>query len=154
MLTRLALAAAIAALAACASMAKGNRCAPIDPELSADYGGLYDECTVDQSARIIGTPVIDYPYTAPRNVVCVIGVLRFVVDTTGKPIPRTVEVAAGNDQRYVELMISHLPQLRFAPGRIKGRAVHQLSRWESRKSLRVPTSVTGRTSATRSDPSC
>jgi hypothetical protein len=138
---------------ACAST-RGSRCAPIDPELYADFGGLYDECTVEQRARMIGTPVINYPYTAPRNVVCVIGVLRFVVDTTGRPIPKTVEVAGGNDQRYVELMIDHLPQVRFAPGRIKGRAVHQIARWESRKSMRLPVSVDGRASATRSDPSC
>ena len=143
----------VASSAACAST-RGTRCAPIDPELSMDYGGLYDECTVDQRARMIGTPVINYPYNAPRNVVCLVGVLRFVVDTTGKPISKTVEVAAGNDERWVELMISHLPQVRFAPGRIKGRAVHQLARWESRKSMRLPVSVSGRPSATASDPSC
>jgi hypothetical protein len=146
--------ASIALLVACTSAPRGSRCAPIDPELYADFGGLYDECTVEQRARMIGTPVINYPYTAPRNVVCVIGVLRFVVDTTGRPIPKTVEVAGGNDQRYVELMIDHLPQVRFAPGRIKGRAVHQIARWESRKSMRLPVSVDGRASATRSDPSC
>ena len=151
---RLIAAFTVLALAACASATRGGRCAPIDPDLYADFGGLYDECTVDQRARLIGTPVIDYPYSAPRNIVCAIGVLRFVVDTNGKAIARTVEVAGGNDQRYVELMIDHLPQVRFAPGRIKGRAVHQIARWESRKSLRLPVSVDGRASATRSESSC
>ena len=118
--------------AACASAGKGVRCAPIDPELYMDYGGLYDECTVQQRARMSNTPRIEYPYTPPRNLVCLIGTLRFVVDTLGKPIPQSVEVAAANDERYVEAMLNYLPQLRYAPGRVNNRPVHQIVRWESR----------------------
>lgn len=140
-------------LIACAST-RGARCVPIDPELFEEFGGLYDECTVEQRARLVGTPIIDYPYAAPRNVSCVIGVLRFVVDTNGKAVPRTVEVAGGNDERYVELMVQHLPQVRFSPGKVKGRAVHQIARWESRKTVRLPVSVDGRPPASRSNSSC
>lgn len=128
-------------LAACASASRSQRCAPIDPELFADYGGLYDECTVEQRARLTFAPRIDYPYAAPRNVTCLIGTLKFVVDTLGHVLPETAQVAAGNDQRYVELMLNYLPQLRFAPGKVKGRSVHQVSRWESRTAARLPVSM-------------
>jgi hypothetical protein len=123
--------ASVLLLVACAST-RGSRCAPIDPELFLEFGGLYDECTVDQRARMTGTPRIDYPGAPPRGVNCLIGVLRFVVDTTGRVLPQTVQVAAANDQRYIEVMVNYLPQLRFAPGKVKGRAVHQIARWESR----------------------
>ena len=123
--------ASVILLVSCAS-ARGSRCPPIDPELFEEFGGLYDECTVEQRARMTGTPRLDYPGAAPRGVTCLIGVLRFVVDTSGKVLPRTVQVSAANDERYVEVMVSYLPQLRFAPGKVKGRAVNQIARWESR----------------------
>lgn len=116
-------------------MTKGSRCVPIDPELSADYGGLYDECTVDQRARLATAPHIQYPGAAPANLRCVYGVLRFIVDTMGKPVAESVEVLAGNDQRYVELMLNGLPQVRFAPGMVRKRPVYQIARWESRTAV-------------------
>ena len=118
--------------AACASASRGTRCAPIDPELYLDYGGLYDECTVEQRARMTGTPRLEYPYTPPQNVACLVGVLRFIVDTLGRPIPESVEIVGGNDQHYVEVMLNYLPQVRYSPGRVHKRAVHQIVRWESR----------------------
>lgn len=124
------------ALAACASAAKGKYCAPIDPELYLDYGGLYNECSVEQRAHLSFAPRIDYPYSAPRNVNCLYGSLRFIIDTLGKPLPQTVEVTAANDERYIELMVNYLPQVRFAPGRVKKRPVHQIVRWESRTPVR------------------
>lgn len=125
------MAATVASIAACAS-ARGSRCPPIDPEMFEEFGGLYDECTVEQRARMNGTPRLDYPGAPPRGIACLIGVLRFVVDTTGRVLPQTVQVAAANDARYVEVMVSYLPQLRFTPGKVKGRPVHQIARWESR----------------------
>lgn len=125
----------LALLAACASAAKGSRCPPVDPESYVDYGGLYDECTVEQRARISFQPRLEYPYQAPRNVNCLVGELRFIVDTLGKPLAETVEVTRANDERYIEIMVGALQQLRFTPGRVKGRAVHQIARWESRTAV-------------------
>jgi hypothetical protein len=133
---------------ACASAAKGKRCAPIDPELYLDYGGLYDECSVEQRAHLSFAPRIDYQYSAPPNVYCLYGSLRFIIDTLGKPLPQTVEVTAANDERYIELMVNYLPQVRFTPGRVKKRPVHQIVRWESRTAVRLPVS-TSRTATTR-----
>ena len=112
-----------------------------------DYGGLYDECTVDQRARLVSTPRIQYPGAAPPNVACVYGVLRFIVDTVGKPVSQSVEVIAGNDQRYVELMVNNLSQVRFSPGTVKKRPVHQIVRWESRTPVSQLMSM--RTASTR-----
>ena len=137
----------LAVVGACATT-RGSRCAPIDPELFEEFGGLFDECTVEQRARMTGTPRLEYPYAAPRNVSCLVGVLRFVVDTTGRVLPQTVQVAAANDERYVEAMVNYLPQLRFAPGRVKGRAVHQIARWESRTPVRL-TGATARADDSR-----
>ena len=144
-------AAVLASLAvgACASAARAPRCAPIDPEAYLDYGGLYDECTVEQRARLSFAPRIEYPYQPPRGVTCVFAELKMIVDTAGRPLPETVQVAQGNDERYVELMMTYLPQVRFSPGRIKGRAVHQIARWESRTAVRQ--SVTRATTAPRAD---
>lgn len=134
-------------LAACASASKSRRCAPIDPELYLDYGGLYDECTAEKRASLTFTPRLDYPYQVQPNVYCLYGSLRFIVDTIGKPIGQTVEVVSGNDQRYVEIMVNYLPQLRFSPAQVKGRAVHQIARWESRMPVRPLT--TSRTATPR-----
>lgn len=134
---------------ACASAARASRCAPIDPEAYLDYGGLYDECTVEQRARLSFAPRIDYPYQPPRGVTCVFAELRLIVDTAGRPLPETVQVAQANDERYVELMMSYLPQVRFSPGRVKDRPVHQIARWESRTAVRQP--VTRPTMASRAD---
>ena len=136
-------------LAACASMGRSKRCAPIDPESFLDYGGLYDECTVGQRARLIFAPRIEYPYQPPRGLRCVSAELRVVVDTLGRPLPETVQVAQANDARYVELMVNHLPQVRFSPGRVDGRAVHQIARWESRTAVRQLTARA--TTPSRSD---
>lgn len=136
------------ALAACASAAKGNRCPPIDPELFEEYGGMYDECTVDVRARVLFGPRIDYPYQVPNNITCVFAEIKVVVDTTGKPILQTAYVSRANDQRYVELAMAAMPQLRFAPGKVKGRAVHQISRWETRTA--VGSLTASRTATTRS----
>ena len=133
---------------ACASAGKNRRCVPIDPELYLDYGGLYDECTVETRARLSFTPRIDYPYAPPLNVYCLYGTLRFIVDTAGNPLGQTVQVVAGNDERYVDQMVSYLPQIRFAPGRVKGRPVHQIVSWESRMPVRQ-TTTTSRTATTR-----
>lgn len=128
-------------------MTKGSRCVPIDPELSADYGGLYDECTVDQLARLASAPHIQYPGTVPANLSCLYGVLRFIVDTLGEPVAQSVEVVAGNDRRYVQLMLNGIPQVRFAPGMVKKRPVHQIVRWESRTPVSQLASM--RTTSTR-----
>ncbi len=138
--------AVLLTLAACASARKATRCAPIDPELYLDYGGLYDECTVEKRAHLSFAPRIQYPGAAPMNVACVYGTLRFIVDTLGKPIGQSVEVIAGNDQRYVEAMLGSLAQVRFAPGRVKNRPVHQIVRWESRTPVSQLSSI--RTTAT------
>ena len=119
-------------LPACALARKGNNCAPIDPELSLDYGGLYNECTVDQRARLAFAPRIQYPGAVQTNAQCLYGVLRFIVDTTGKPIVQSVELVATNDLRYSELMLNGLPQVRFSPGKVKKHPVHQVAHWESR----------------------
>ena len=121
---------------ACASAAKGKNCAPIDPELYLDYGGLFNDCSVEQPAHLSFAPRIDYPYSAPPNVYCLYGSLRFIIDTLGKPLPQTVEVTGANDERYIELMVNYLPQVRFAPGKVKKRPVHQIVRWESRTPIR------------------
>ena len=139
---------ALAVIAGCASGGRGRHCPPIDPEWSEQFGGLYDECSVEQSARMTGTPRLEYPYVAPRNVMCLVGVLRFVVDTAGRVLPQTVQVAAANDERYVEVMVDYLPRLRFAPGRVKGRPVHQIARWESRTPVRL-SGTTGRADQSR-----
>lgn len=129
--------AILAFAAGCAGATRGMRCAPVDPELFADYGGLYDECTVEQRARVASQPRIDYPYQAPNNVSCLFAELRVIVDTTGRPIPETAQVTRANDQRYVEVVLNSLSQLRFSPGRVKGRAVHQYARWEARTTVRM-----------------
>jgi hypothetical protein len=139
-LRRLAIGALFAG-AACASASRSSRCAPIDPELYEDYGGLYDECTVEQRARLTSQPRVDYPYQPPRNVYCLIGELRFVVDTFGRALPQTVEVVRANDERYIEVMVNALPQLRFTPGRVKRRAVNQIARWESHTVVGLPVST-------------
>jgi len=131
----------LALLAACASTSQSRRCAPIDPELYLDYGGLYDECTVEQRARVSSQPRIEYPYQAPNNLVCLFAEIRVIVDTTGRPIPETVQVTRANDERYVEIVLNSLSQLRFVPGRVKGRAVHQYARWETRTAVRLPVST-------------
>lgn len=136
-------------LAGCASASRGQQCPPIDPEAYLDYGGLYDECTVEQRARLSFAPRIDYPYQPPRGVTCVFAELRLIVDTAGRPLPETVEVAQANDGRYVELMMTYLPQVRFSPGRVRGRPVHQIARWESRTAVRQP--VARPTTASRAD---
>ena len=128
---------ALVAVAACASAAKGSRCAPIDPELYLHYGGLYDECTVDRPARVLFRPKIDVNYLPPQNVICSFADLKGIVDTTGKLIAETVEVARTNDGQYVELVLAKINQFRFLPGRTKdGRAVHQIARFDSRTQVR------------------
>ena len=111
-----------------------------------EYGGLYDECTVDRAARVVFRPKIEVNYTPPVNVICAIAELRGVVDTTGKVIPETVEVRLTNDGQYAELVMSQLNQFRFSPGRSKdGRAVHQITRFDSRTQVRFPVSIQGQT---------
>lgn len=148
MLSRRAVAVAfVLVLAACASGGRTSRCAPIDPELYLDYGGLYDECTVEQRARVASRPRIEYPYRAPSNVVCLFAELKFIVDPMGRPIAETVQVTRANDQRYVDIVLNVLPQLRFTPGKVKGRAVHQYARWEARTAVR-PSATTSRNPST------
>ena len=153
MLKVLAIASSLA-LAACASATRGSRCAPIDPEMYLEYGGLYDECTVDRAARVVFRPRIEVNYTPPVNVICAIVELRGIVDTSGKVIPETVEIRLTNDGQYAELVMSKLNQFRFSPGRAKnGRAVHQITRFDSKTQVRFPVSIQGQ--ATRqSSVSC
>ena len=137
--------------AACASATRGSRCAPIDPELYLDYGGLYDECTVDRAARLVFRPTLEVNHRPPQNVVCAFAEFRVIVDTTGKAIPETIQVGRTNDAQYVELVLANLGQFRFAPGRMKdGRAVHQITRFESRTQVRLPVSIQGQTTRTSS----
>jgi hypothetical protein len=135
-------------IAACASAGTNRRCVPIDPDLYLDYGGLYDECTVERRAHLSFTPRLEYPFAPPLNVYCLYGTLRFIVDTLGNPIGETVQVVAGNDERYVGQMVNYLPQVRYAPGQVKGRPVHQIVTWESRMPVRQ-TTTTSRTATTR-----
>ena len=149
MLTRATLltGASVALLVACASATKGRRCTPIDPELYLDYGGLYDECTVDRPARVVFRPTIEINYRPPQNVICSFADLRGIVDTTGRLIAETVQVGRTNDGQYVELVLAKINQFRFSPGRTKdGRAVHQIARFESRTQVRLPVSIPGETS--------
>lgn len=154
MLKRLVIVGSVLVLCGCVSSRTRNmRCAPIDPELYADYGGLYDECTVERRARLTYQPRLEYPYQPPRNVYCLIGELRFIIDTLGRPIQQTVEVTQANDERYIEIMVGALPQVRFAPGYVKDHPVFQVVRWQSRTNV-LQQSTTLRRNPSASNSSC
>lgn len=99
--TTVALAAAITALAACASSGPKAPCAIA--KLDSVYVGLapvYEDCAVDRQAKLIAVrdEALQYRPTRPvGGTGCIFADVQFVVDTLGIPEPGTARIVKTND---------------------------------------------------------
>ena len=55
--------------------------------------------------------------------------VRFVVDTSGAVEPASVTVVSSPSPSLAESLTNHVRALRFAPGKVQGRAVRVLLQW-------------------------
>jgi hypothetical protein len=126
--TTLVFVGAIAALTACASAGPKTRCA-ITAQDSVFLGGepVYEDCAVDKQAKLATTDVHpDFrPATLPPSG-CFFANVQFVVDTAGRPEPRTARLLSTNSDDYAQAVLATLPKIRYQPARIADRPVRQI----------------------------
>ncbi|HET7456708.1 MAG TPA: TonB family protein [Gemmatimonadaceae bacterium] len=93
----------------------------------AGTGGVFDGHTVEVPAALrAGSPVPRYPDALRASRVAGQVVVRFVVDTTGRVEPSSVQVTRSTDPLFTAAVRATLPSLRFTPARARGAKVRQL----------------------------
>ena len=58
-----------------------------------------------------------------------VALVRFVVDTSGAVEPASITVVSSPSPSLAETLTNHVRALRFAPGRLQGRAIRVLLQW-------------------------
>ena len=136
-------------LAVVAGCASGKRVARECPPLPADYQsyeGLYQECNVDQRARVATTPRPDFSRLEPlinSSAGCYTADFTFVVDEKGVPVDRSVKLVRTNSQSYARAIEEVVRGLRFDSAKKDGTPVRQFYKHEAKMQYRSM-SATGR----------
>ena len=92
----------------------------------AATGAVFRDCAVDQAVRLSNTSVRPDLSSLPARAACTFVELEFVVDSTGKPEPRTARVARSNDRAFADAWLAIVDQWRYEPARRAGVSVRQI----------------------------
>ena len=115
-------------------------------QFQLDLSAVFAEETVDEVPRRLSCPTLEYPRELQQAGVQGSVLLRFVVDTTGRVEPSSVEVVSSTHKAFEEPATTMVRGCRFRPGRIRAWAVRTLVRMPINFRLRPR-----RTSARRRD---
>ena len=126
--------------------------APIDPRrfvfeparphcsdcvVTRDSGvALFSEAAVDEPARVLSQPAPVFPAVLKAAGVGGRVVVQFVVDTVGIVEPGSMSFAETSHPAFESSARTAIEHSRFAPARIRGRAVRQLVRQSIRFEIR------------------
>ncbi|MFN0098536.1 MAG: TonB family protein [Gemmatimonadaceae bacterium] len=107
---------------------KRGVCPPVGP--SSDGGApIYLPCQIDHDAKEArSNAVLNWEPAAgeitPTS--CFRAEVRFIVDANGVPEPGTAALISTNNPGFGTAVLALVPDLRFSPGRLKGRPVRQM----------------------------
>ena len=139
---------------ACASGKRSAReCKPLPTEYQT-YSGLYQDCNVDERARVVSTPRPDFSRLEPLATSaagCYTAEFTMVVDETGVPLDRSIVLVRTNSQSYAQAIRDQVARLRFDPAKKGGAPVRQLYKHEAKMQYAVARSGS---SPTRRPPPC
>ena len=93
---------------------------------NGDAGAVASEWTVDERVGIVSERAPRYPETLRAAGVEGTVIVRFVVDTTGRVDPASVQVLDSPHEQFTAAVLAALRQTHFVPGKIRGRAVPTL----------------------------
>jgi TonB family protein len=91
-----------------------------------------------QASQRRHSPRPTYPVVLQRAGIEGEATMQFVIDTTGRVDPRTIQLLASTDFRFALACREALPQMEFSPARIDGRKVRELVQLPFSFALRAP----------------
>ncbi len=95
-------------------------------QFQLDWSAVFAEETLDEVPRRLSCPTLEYPRELQQAGIQGSVHLRFVVDTTGRVEPSSVEVLSSTHKAFEEPATTMIRGCRFRPGRIRARAVRTL----------------------------
>ncbi len=110
---------------------------PDDPE---GMPAVYLPCQLDREAREVRSNAsLDWEPAAGeiRPGACFRVELRFIVDSAGVPERGTIALVSTNNNSFGAAFAAMVPDLRFQPGRLKGRPVRQVVTYKESIGVRV-----------------
>lgn len=103
-------------------------CPPL-PEITDESPPVYLACQVDREAREARSSAQLNWFPTVGEVTptsCFRAEVRFIVDSLGYPEPGTATLVSTNNRGFGEAVLALIPDLRYQPGRLKGRPVRQV----------------------------
>ena len=125
-----------------AGCATGTRTARVCPPLPTEYQayeGLYQQCNVDQRARVTSTPRPDFSRLEPllnSRAGCYSADFTLVVDENGVPVDRSIKLVRTTSQSYARAIEEMVRGLRFDPAKKDGMPVRQFYEYEAKMQYR------------------
>lgn len=120
------------------------------PALDESTDSVYSVLDVDlAAARVDGSAAPIYPAALrERNVEGSVSA-RYVIDSTGRAIPESLEVLSATHPEFVQAVRDALPGMRFSPGIVAGRRIRQAveQRFAFRMAVTVPATAAEHTKA-------
>lgn len=100
---------------------------PGNPGAEVPRGGIFDERSVDRAVLAnAGNRAPDYPTVLRSAGVTGEVLVRFVVDTTGRVEPGSLQIAHASHGLFADAVRRWLPSTRYVPAEVAGRRVRQL----------------------------
>lgn len=113
---------------------------------------VYSVLSTDESAaRVEGSAAPVYPPEMLRQGMEGLVVARFVIDTTGRADPESVEILQSSHAAFVVSVRDAVPGMRFSPAMVRGHHVRQMVQQSFAFRIQVPTVAADNTS-TRTTP--
>lgn len=120
-------------------------------EIASD-DSVYSVLSSEESAtRVEGSAAPVYPAEMLRHGIEGVVVVRFVVDTTGRADPSSLQVLQSSHPAFVISVRDAVPEMLFTPATVRGRHVRQLVQQSFSFRLQVPT-VAAEHTGTRTTP--
>jgi hypothetical protein len=145
--------AALALTTACAHLRTSRSSAVCEPEkIAASWlaaGPVFRDCEVDQKAAVI-EPQVKPKWVPSSPSKCNISIVEFVVDTSGKPEPKSERAVRYTDPGLSVVQLKTVPMNRYVPALKGGQPVRQVVR----DAVVFYTATSLPTSGFRSDTSC
>lgn len=113
---------------------------------------VYSVLSSEESAtRVDGSAAPVYPAEMLREGIEGVVVARFVIDTTGRADPSSLQVLQSSHPAFVISVRDAVPGMRFTPATVRGRHVRQLVQQSFAFRLQIPT-VAAEHTGTRTTP--
>lgn len=121
--------------------------------ISVSVPTAYRDCEVDRVAKFLNHARVVYtpPDNAPGDWICERAVMVFVVDTSGRPDPRTVKIEATTRLEWATAVVEALQRIRYRPALLAGRPVRQVVRYERSALIPLQTILSSSRMATSSE---